>query len=58
MKGEFAMASLLLNSAENAKLNAVLATLEKKYGKDYAYKPEISAFSCKCSGPGQSCVWH
>ena len=52
------MASLLLNQAETAKLNSVLANLEEKFGKEYSYVPETSAFSCKCSGPAQSCAWH
>ncbi len=52
------MVSLLLNNAETAKLNTVLAALEKKFGTDYTYTPKVSAFSCKCSGPAQSCTWH
>lgn len=52
------MASLFLSHVETAKLNAVLANLEQKFGTEYSFTPEFSAFSCKCSGPGQSCTWH
>lgn len=52
------MDSLMLNNTETTKLNTVLSNLEKKFGADYSFTPEISAFSCKCSGPAQSCAWH
>ena len=39
-------------------LNQLISKLEEKFGKDYIYQPEHSEFSCKCSGPAQSCVWH
>lgn len=52
------MASLMLSNAETAKLNAALAGLEQKFGAEYTFTPEVSAFSCKCSGPAQSCTWH
>ena len=52
------MASLMLSNAETAKLNAALAGLEQKFGAEYTFTPEVSALSCKCSGPAQSCTWH
>lgn len=52
------VASLRLDYAETIKLNAVLANLEQKFGTEYSFTPEVSAFSCKCSGPAQSCAWH
>ena len=52
------MASLLLNKKETAALNAALAEMEKKNGIKYSFIPEVSAFSSKCSGPAQSCIWH
>lgn len=52
------MATLHLDSSENSSLEAALAKLEEQYGTEYSFIPEIKEFSCKCSGPGQSCVWH
>lgn len=52
------MSNLFIECAETEKLNAVLAKLERKYGAEYSYVPEVSDFSCRCSGPAQSCVWH
>lgn len=57
-KGGNGMASLLLNKKETAMLNAALLEMEKKNGTEYSFVPEVSAFSCKCSGPAQSCIWH
>ena len=55
---EKAMESLMLNNAENAELDAALDCLEQKFGTEYTFTPEVSEFSCKCSGPAQSCAWH
>lgn len=52
------MATLQLNLAEKATLKSTLAKMEAVYGADYSFEPEINTFSCKCSGPAQSCVWH
>lgn len=52
------MASLMLSKTETAKLDAALERLEQKFGKEYTFTPEVSEFSCKCSGPAQSCTWH
>lgn len=52
------MATLQLNASENFSLETALAKLEKEYGSEYSFTPEVNEFSCKCSGPGQSCVWH
>lgn len=52
------MASLLLDHTESAELDAVLEKLERRFGADYTFIPEESSFSCKCSGPAQSCIWH
>lgn len=52
------MASLRLDNAEMMKLDVVLAKLEKEFGREYTFTPEVSDFSCKCSGPAQSCIWH
>lgn len=52
------MTALALTNAETEKLNAVLANLEDEFGTEYIFTPECSEFSCKCSGPAQSCTWH
>lgn len=52
------MSKLVLSNSEKEALRVALAKAEARYGKDYTFKPEKSAFSCKCSGPAQSCVWH
>ncbi len=52
------MKSLMLNSDEFSVLNLTLEKMEAKNGNEYSYTPEKSTFSCKCSGPAQSCVWH
>ena len=52
------MASLLMDAAEMAAMDEKLSKMETEYGSEYHFEPEYSEFSCKCSGPGQSCVWH
>lgn len=52
------MKSLLLDYAETVELDTVLTDLEETFGTDYSFAPESSVFSCKCSGPAQSCIWH
>ena len=52
------MDSLFLNDEQMSTLNKTISTLEEMFGKDYTYQPEQNEFSCKCSGPAQSCVWH
>lgn len=52
------MAALFLNSDEMDVLDLALTRMEKEFGEEYSFIPEYSEFSCKCSGPAQSCVWH
>ncbi|WP_303949557.1 hypothetical protein [Desulfovibrio piger] len=52
------MDTLMLSNTEVAELNAALAQLEQEFGSEYIFMPEVSTFSCKCSGPAQSCAWH
>lgn len=52
------MSTLRLDAEERVHLNETLAAMEAQLGKDYTFVPEMSEFSCKCSGPGQSCIWH
>ncbi|MBQ1388724.1 MAG: hypothetical protein IIY78_03765 [Clostridia bacterium] len=52
------MDSLFMDAVEIEVMNEKLSKLEKEYGSEYHYDPEYSEFSCRCSGPGQSCVWH
>lgn len=52
------MDTLMLSNAEIAEVNAALAQLEQEFGAEYIFIPEVSTFSCKCSGPAQSCTWH
>lgn len=55
---EESMDTLMLSNTEVAELNAALAQLEQEFGSEYIFMPEVSTFSCKCSGPAQSCAWH
>lgn len=52
------MSTLRLNADERSSLKETLAAMEKQFGKDYTFVPELSDFSCRCSGPAQSCAWH
>lgn len=52
------MATLFLNKDESRDLEVALAKMEREFGTDYSFEPEEKAFSCKCSGPAQSCTWH
>lgn len=52
------MASLKLTDTETKSLEIALRKMEEKFGNEYSFKPEISEFSCRCSGPAQSCTWH
>jgi len=52
------MATLYLNENENYELENVLSKMERENGSDYSFEPERNAFSCRCSGPAQSCTWH
>lgn len=52
------MASLRLDATEMSNLNDALKALEGKFGQEYTFAPESSEFSCSCSGPARSCVWH
>lgn len=58
IKGGEKMASLRLDKEEMKQINTVLAELENKFGAEYVFVPETSCYSCKCSGPAQSCAWH
>ena len=58
IKGGILMKSLKLSSKENAKLKNALEVMERSQGSEYNFVPTVSEFSCKCSGPAQSCVWH
>lgn len=50
--------SLILDPRELEKLAETIDSLEKHFGADYTYEPAENAFSCSCSGPAQSCIWH
>lgn len=52
------MATLYLNVDEKRELEDVLEKMECQSAADYSFEPEHSAFSCRCSGPAQSCTWH
>ena len=52
------MATLRLNVSENASLEAALEKMEALFGSEFSFEPEMSEFSCRCSGPAQSCTWH
>lgn len=52
------MSSLFLNDKEKQSICVVLEKMEKQYNAEYSFIPKTSVYSCKCSGPGQSCVWH
>ena len=52
------MATLRLNVSENASLEAALEKMEALFGSEYSFEPEMSEFSCRCSGPAQSCIKH
>lgn len=52
------MTSLFLDSTELKALDTALTGMEDEFGAEYLFSPDYSEFSCKCSGPGQSCVWH
>lgn len=52
------MISLYLSEDELRELELVLNDMECQSGTDYSFEPELSVFSCKCSGPAQSCAWH
>lgn len=52
------MDSLFLSDKEKQALYATLEQMEKTHGAEYSFVPEASVYSCKCSGPAQSCVWH
>lgn len=52
------MAALFLDIADMKELNTVLSNMENEFGTEYSFSPDYSEYSCKCSGPGQSCVWH
>lgn len=57
-KEDTVMATLRLNVSENASLEAALEKMEALFGSEYSFEPEMSEFSCRCSGPAQSCTWH
>ena len=52
------MSSLFLNDTEIKKMHDAIESMENDYGNKYSYQPESSVFSCSCSGPQQSCIWH
>lgn len=52
------MEALRLNKNEKMELETVLSKMEKQFGTDYSFKPKKTDFSCGCSGPAQSCIWH
>lgn len=52
------MNSLFLTDRQMLILNQLIVELEEKFGKYYTYQYEEDEFSCKCSGPAQSCIWH
>lgn len=52
------MKNLFLDANQVKVLNKTIFELEEKFGANYFYVPSINEFSCKCSGPGQSCLWH
>lgn len=52
------MKSLFLNDAEKNLLELIIKNMEKEFGQNYKFTPKENEFSCKCSGPAQSCTWH
>ncbi len=52
------MQNLFLNEGQTQALNQAILELEEVFGAEYTYAPEVNEFSCKCSGPAQSCAWH
>lgn len=52
------MKELTLSSNDKRVLDSILSSLEEQFGTEYAFTLEKNIYSCKCSGPAQSCAWH
>ncbi len=52
------MEKLQLNNSEVMKLETILSSMEMEFGNEYVFVPKENEYSCRCSGPAQSCVWH